>query len=78
MPLSGFLKSEMVIMVMMINCTINPPTPCLWQAPASAQKIKKESQAAHSPERAVEGQEEMAIMDESDDTSRNVSWQGLL
>ena len=61
MPLSGFLKSEMVIMVMMINCTINPPAPCLWQAPASAQKTKRESQAAHSPERAVEGQEEMVV-----------------
>ena len=23
--------------VMMVNCTINPPAPCLWQAPVSAQ-----------------------------------------
>ena len=42
--------------VVMMNCTINPPTPCLWQAPASTQKTKKENQAGHSSERAVEGQ----------------------
>ena len=24
--------------MMMVNGTINPPTPCLWQAPATAQK----------------------------------------
>ena len=34
----------------------NPPTPCLWQAPASAKKTKKENQAGPSSERAVEGQ----------------------
>ena len=36
----------------------NPPTPCLWKAPASAQKTKsqKENQAGDSPERTVEGQ----------------------
>ena len=50
----------MMAMVMMMNCTINPPTPFLWQAlsqrPApSAQKTKKEHQAGHSPERVVEG-----------------------
>ena len=25
---------------MKANCTINPPTPCLWQAPASTKVIK--------------------------------------
>ena len=44
--------------MMMMNYTINPPTPCLWQAPASAHNPKKENQAGHSSERAVEGQEE--------------------
>ena len=33
----------------------NPPTPCLWQAPASTQKTKRENQAGHSSERTVEG-----------------------
>ena len=34
----------------------NPPTPCLWQAPASTQKTKKKKkQAGHSPERTVGG-----------------------
>ena len=36
------------MMMMMMNCTINPPTPCLWQAPVSAQKPQKENQAGHS------------------------------
>ena len=45
-------------MMMMVNCTINPPTPCLWQAPASAQKTKKENQAGRSSERTVEGHKE--------------------
>ena len=36
-----------------------PPTPCLWKAPASAQKTKRKTRSAidhHSPERTVEGQ----------------------
>ena len=33
---------------MMVNCTINLPTPCLWQALTSAQKPKEENQAGHS------------------------------
>ena len=41
---------------MMMNCTETPPTPCLWQAPASTQKTQKEIQAGHSLERAAEGQ----------------------
>ena len=42
----------------MVNCTRNPPTPCVWQAPASTQhpENQKENQAGHSPERAAEGQ----------------------
>ena len=37
------------------NYAITPPTPCLWQASASAKcKTKKENQAGHSSERAVE------------------------
>ena len=43
--------SRMVV----VNCAMNPPTPCLWQAPTSAQKTKKENQAGHSSERAVKG-----------------------
>ena len=46
--------------VMMVNCTINPPAPCLWQAPASRQRPEPppmENQAGHSPERrAVDDQ----------------------
>ena len=37
----------------------NPPTPCLWQAPASTQKTKRKTRPAirrmHSPERTVDG-----------------------
>jgi hypothetical protein len=33
-------------MVVMMNDTVNhPPTPCLWQAPASTQNPKKEQTA---------------------------------
>ena len=41
--------------MMVVNCAIHPPTPCLWQAPTNAQKIKKENQAGHSSERAMKG-----------------------
>ena len=30
----------------MVNCTLNPPTPCLWQAPASARTQKETSVAS--------------------------------
>ena len=43
--------------IMVNNCTKKTPTPRVWKAPASTQKTKKESQAGHSPERAVEGQQ---------------------
>ena len=49
------------IYVVMVNHAIKkPPTPCLWQAPASTQKTKRKTrpanQAGHSSERTVEGQ----------------------
>ena len=37
------------------NKPTNPPMPCLWKAPASAQKTKKQNQADYSLERAVGG-----------------------
>ena len=43
------------LLVIMSKFAINPPTPSLWQAPASTHKTKKENQAWHSLERAVEG-----------------------
>ena len=45
-----------VELVVVVLHNKNPPTPCLWQAPASTQKTKKENQAGHSSERTVEGQ----------------------
>ena len=36
-----------------MNGTTNPPALRFWQAPASAQKTQKGSQAGNSPERAV-------------------------
>ena len=37
-----------------MNCAIKPPTLLLRKAPAIAQKTKKENQAGHLTERAVE------------------------
>ena len=34
---------------MMVDCTTNPPTPFLWQAPASAQKKKKRKRKTRRP-----------------------------
>ena len=31
------------LLMLMMNCTINPPTPCLWQAPVSTQKTKRKT-----------------------------------
>ena len=32
--------------MMMVNYTTNPPTPCLWQGPASTQKTKRKTRPA--------------------------------
>ena len=42
-------------LVMMLNYTTNPPTPFLWQAPASTQKTKRKKNrpASNSPERPL-------------------------
>ena len=47
-----FARLQVDLVVVIANCTINPPTPCLWQArPASAQTTKKGNQAGHLPKR---------------------------
>ena len=45
----------MIMMVMKKNCTINPATPCLWQAPGQRPETQKENLAGQSSERAVGG-----------------------
>jgi hypothetical protein len=50
------MKVDTAVVVLVVLHNKNPPTPCLWQAPASTQKTKKENQAGHSSERTVEGQ----------------------
>ena len=35
-----------VVVVVVVLHDINPPTPCLWQAPASTQKIKRKTRPA--------------------------------
>ena len=41
--------------IMMVNCAThkNPPTPCLWQAPASTQKYNPENQKGNQEEREL-------------------------
>ena len=41
----------------MVNCTINPPTPCLLASKRQHPENQNKKQAGHSSERAVEGQE---------------------
>ena len=57
LPTSHQTNKSKVVAIMVNNCTKKTPTPRVWRAPASTQKTKKESQAGHSPERAVEGQQ---------------------
>ena len=55
LPFAQTGKNMVVVVIVMMDFTKNPPTPCLWQAPTSAHKTKKESQAGHSPERGGGG-----------------------
>ena len=57
LPTNHQTNKSKVVAIAVNNCTKKTPTPRVWRAPASTQKTKKESQAGHSPERAVEGQQ---------------------